>query len=103
MRRPWSHKQGRRDSFTSENLTGMAKNNRAKELVVFEGDDLGALYRKLIDDSGQTRYAISQSSGIPQASLSRCYNGLTAVTYEAFKKVAEALGYSVNVQVRKSD
>ena len=73
-----------------------------KNIVVIESDDLSAVLRQLVDDSGSTRYVIARESGVLQSSLSRAYSGQTATTFELLKKVAESLGMIVTVTVKKS-
>jgi ribosome-binding protein aMBF1 (putative translation factor) len=45
-----------------------------------------------IERSGRSRYAISQETGIPQATLSRFVHGQAGLSVEAINKLCKALG-----------
>ena len=57
--------------------------------------------KRLIDESGRSRYDIAQASGVTQGQLSRFVNGLVGMNPESMEKVADALGYRLTF-VRKS-
>lgn len=56
---------------------------------------------KAIEDSGQTRYAISKGSGINQSMLSRLVNGERAMSFDAAERLADYLGLEVVVRPRR--
>lgn len=51
--------------------------------------------RRLVDDCGQTRYQLSQQTGIDQASLSRFANGAGGLSLKALDALGELLGWTV--------
>ena len=53
---------------------------------------------KAIEDSGQTRYAISKGSGINQSMLSRLVNGERAMSFDAAERLADYLGLRIQVE-----
>lgn len=71
------------------------------EAVIVDGDELGELLRAVIDEGGATRYAIAQATSIPEAALSRMYNGKASTTISTLAKVAALLDYRVVVRVEK--
>ncbi len=78
----------------------MAKKT-ADRIEIIEGDELGDAFRKLIDESGVSRYEIANATGMQQPALSRMYNGQANVTLKTLAKVARHLGFSVSVVVEK--
>jgi len=77
----------------------MAK--QTKSIVITDDADLGVLLRSMIDESGISRYAIMQVTGITEASLSRMYNGGASTTLATLAKVAKFIGYRVTVEIKK--
>lgn len=51
--------------------------------------------RRLIDECGLTRYAISKETGIPQATLSRFQAGKAGLSMPNLNTLAELLGWQV--------
>jgi cyanate lyase len=51
--------------------------------------------RKAIDDSGLTRYRISQETGISEATLSKFYLGQRGLSMEALDALGECLQLSI--------
>lgn len=56
---------------------------------------------KAIEDSGQTRYAISKGSGINQSMLSRLVNGERAMSFEAAERLADYLGLEIVIRPKR--
>lgn len=52
---------------------------------------------KAIEESSQTRYAISKGSGINQSMLSRLVNGERAMSFDAAERLADYLGLKIQV------
>jgi transcriptional regulator with XRE-family HTH domain len=75
------------------------KPTNAAEVVFRTGDDLSGLLRTMIDESGQTRYAIAHAAGLSESTLSRMYTGKRPTTMETLHAVAEHLGRRVVVRV----
>jgi transcriptional regulator with XRE-family HTH domain len=75
------------------------KKTKAAEVVFQSGDDLSGLLRAIIDDSGQTRYAIAQQAGLSESTLSRMYKGKRPATMETLRAVADTLQLRVIVRV----
>ena len=48
--------------------------------------------RRIIADSGMSRYEISKRSGVPEATLSRFFNRKTGLTTDTLDKLAPVLG-----------
>jgi transcriptional regulator with XRE-family HTH domain len=60
----------------------------------FDADGgIDAQLRRAIEDSGLSRYAIAQQSGISQSILSRFVNGERGLTAETAERLAVALGW----------
>ncbi len=57
--------------------------------------------RQAIDDSGITRYRISQETGIDQAALSKFYNGKRGFNSETLDVLGEYLGLRIVMDDRK--
>lgn len=75
------------DKYASiANNAGMAK-RRSNKLT----DQL----RQAIDDSGLTRYRISQLTGIDESQLAKFYNGKGGLSVEAFDALGECLKVSI--------
>ena len=55
----------------------------------------------VIEDSGQTRYAISKGSGINQSMLSRLVNGERAMSFEAAERLADYLGHEIVIRPKR--
>lgn len=53
--------------------------------------------RQAIEDSGLTRYAISQQTGIDQSALSRFMSGKTGLTLASLDRLAETLSLQIVV------
>lgn len=51
--------------------------------------------RSAIDDSGLSRYRISQDTGIDQSALSKFYNGQRGVNSDTLDVLGEYLGLSI--------
>ena len=54
--------------------------------------------RQAIEDSGQSRYAISQATGIDQAVLSRLANGKGAMSYDTLERLCDFLDLEIIVR-----
>ncbi len=65
-------------------------------------DKLTDQLRKAIDDSGLTRYRISQETGISEATLSKFYLGQRGLSMEALNALGECLQLTL-VLGRKPD
>lgn len=48
--------------------------------------------RRIIADCGMSRYEIAKRSGVPEAALSRFFNGKTGLTTDTLDRLAPALG-----------
>lgn len=48
--------------------------------------------RRAIDQSGESRYAISQATGIAESTLSRFYNGVGDLKLETADMICQHLG-----------
>jgi plasmid maintenance system antidote protein VapI len=81
----------------------MSKRKQKSEIIVTGDADLGELLKSMIDESGKSRYAIAEATGITEAALSRQYNGKAATTLKTLAKVGEAIGYRVTVQITKAE
>jgi transcriptional regulator with XRE-family HTH domain len=57
-----------------------------------KSNDIEIQLREAIEDSGMSRYKISQLSGISEASLSLFANRKRTLTLESAAKIAEVLG-----------
>jgi transcriptional regulator with XRE-family HTH domain len=57
-----------------------------------KSNDIEIQLREAIEDSGMSRYKISQLSGISEASLSLFANRKRPLTLESAAKIAEVLG-----------
>lgn len=51
--------------------------------------------RQAIDDSGLTRYRISQDTGIDESSLAKFYNGKRGLSLENLDRLFEYLGLRI--------
>jgi transcriptional regulator with XRE-family HTH domain len=58
--------------------------------------------RQAIDDSGLSRYAISQETGIDQAALSRFVHGHVGLSLDAIDRISECLQLTITMG-RKPD
>lgn len=56
---------------------------------------------KAIENSGQTRYAISKGSGINQSMLSRLVNGERAMSFDAAERLANYLGLEIVIRPKR--
>lgn len=54
--------------------------------------------RKAIEDCGQSRYAISQATGIDQAVLSRLMNGKGAMGFDTLERLTDFLELEIIVR-----
>jgi len=57
--------------------------------------------RKAIDESGQTRYQISQRTGIAQSQLSRLMSGERGLSVEGIETLADYLGLEIVIRPRR--
>ncbi len=69
--------------------------------TVFSMAELLHTMRKAIEASGQTRYRISQETGIAESVLSRFMSGETALTVETVERLAEYLGLEIVVRLKR--
>jgi transcriptional regulator with XRE-family HTH domain len=53
--------------------------------------------RQAIDDSGVTRYRISQETGISESSLAQFYNGHRGLSMEALNALGEYLQLTIKL------
>lgn len=51
-----------------------------------------------IEESGQTRYAISKGSGIDQSMLSRLVNGERSLSFDAAERLVDYLGLEIIIR-----
>ncbi len=51
--------------------------------------------RRIIDESGQTRYQISKETGIGESALSKFYNGHRGISAKALDQLGEYLGLKI--------
>ena len=58
--------------------------------------------RRLIRDCGETRYSLSQKTGIDQSALSRFATGTRGLSMEAIDRVFEVLDLEVKPRKRKA-
>ena len=77
---------------TTGNMTCMAKRKRATLL-----DQI----RQAVDDCGESRYRISQQTGIDQSALSRFVSGERALREDALNLLAEYLQLEIVKRKRK--
>lgn len=53
--------------------------------------------RRAIDESGMTRYRISQLTGINESGLAKFYNGHRGLSMDALDQIGELLGLEIRV------
>ena len=58
--------------------------------------------RRLIRDCGETRYSLSQKTGIDQSALSRFATGTRGLSMEAIDRVFEVLDLEIKRRRRKA-
>ena len=58
--------------------------------------------RKSMDDSGLTRYRISQATGIDESALSKFYRGTRGLSLESLDRLCDYLGLQV-ITIRRTD
>jgi transcriptional regulator with XRE-family HTH domain len=58
--------------------------------------------RRLIRDCGETRYSLSQKTGIDQSALSRFATGKRGLSMEAIDRVFEVLDLEIKPRRRKA-
>ena len=51
--------------------------------------------RRVIDDSGLTRYRIAQDTGIDESTLSKFYNGRQGLSMKALDRLGKYLGLRI--------
>ena len=51
--------------------------------------------RRVIDDSGLTRYRISKETGIDESALAKFYNGHRGLSMDALNRLGEYLGLRI--------
>lgn len=56
---------------------------------------------RAIEDSGQTRYAISMGSGLHQSMLSRLVSGERSISLDAAERLADYLGLEITVRPKR--
>jgi len=54
--------------------------------------------RRIIAESGLSRYELARRSGVEQSALSRFVNGQRGLTTESLDRLAEALGLELTVK-----
>ena len=99
MRRPFQ-KSLRSGCLTHEQVSGYA----CVSLKQCRVDQLGKVLdevRRAIKTSGQSRYAISQATGISQAQLSRLMSGQSGLSIESLERLAEHLGLEVLIRPKR--
>lgn len=57
--------------------------------------------RQAIDECGESRYSISQATGIDQSALSKFYNGHRGIYSETLDRLGEYLGLRIVVEPTK--
>ena len=57
--------------------------------------------RRLIEESGETRYAISKATGITQVQLSRLMAGDVGLSLDSLEKLLHHLGYRIELQKQR--
>lgn len=57
--------------------------------------------RQLIEESGQSRYAIWKATGIPQQQLSRLMMGQSGLSLDSLERLLQHLGQEFRIQKRK--
>lgn len=60
------------------------------------------MMRKAIEVSGQSRYRISQETGIAESVLSRFMSGQTSLTVETAERLADHLGLEIVLRPKRS-
>jgi predicted transcriptional regulator len=73
--------------------------SKTAEVLFRSGEDLCGLLRSIVDDSGMTRYAIAQKTGLAESTLSRMYTGTRPATMETIAVICQMLGKRVVVRV----
>jgi predicted XRE-type DNA-binding protein len=59
--------------------------------------------RELIEDSGQSRYAIWQATGISQSQLSKVMAGTAGLSIEAAETLLAHFGYTVQIKKNRKE
>lgn len=57
--------------------------------------------RQLIEDSGQTRYAIAKATGVSESQLSRLMAGTAGLSIESAQLLLDYLGYEIHVKKKR--
>jgi predicted XRE-type DNA-binding protein len=57
--------------------------------------------RRLIEESGETRYAISKATGITQVQLCRLMAGDVGLSLDRLEALLQHLGYQIKLQKRR--
>jgi len=65
------------------------------------GNELLKQIRELIEGSGESRYAISQQTGISQSQLSKVMAGKAGLSIEAAELLLDHLGYEIVVKKKR--
>jgi len=63
--------------------------------------DLTESLREAIEQSGQTRYAIAQGTGISEAQLSRFVRRIQGISIENAQIIAGHLGYDIALKPKR--
>lgn len=66
----------------------MAKQQKAKQTI-------SDAVRQAIDECGESRYSISQATGIDQSALSKFYNGHRGINTDTLDRLGEYLGLRI--------
>lgn len=69
--------------------------------IVLSMAELLNTMRKAIEASGQSRYRISQETGIAESVLSRFMRGETGLTVETGERLADYLGLEIVVRPKR--
>jgi len=57
--------------------------------------------RRLMEESGQTRYAIWKATGIPQQQLGRLMRGDVGLSLDSLERLLQHLGHEIKIQKRR--
>lgn len=56
--------------------------------------------KKAVENSGESRYAISQGSGVGQSQLSRLMRGERMLSFDSAERLAAYLGYEIVLRAK---
>jgi transcriptional regulator with XRE-family HTH domain len=57
--------------------------------------------RQLVEDSGQTRYAIAKATGVSESQLSRLMAGTAGLSIDSAQLLLDYLGYAIHVKKKR--